>query len=102
MAQTSKLFSISVDNDTTEGKGGTHIHAYFTNEQDAKDVCSDKRFYEKHGVMGTPINVEYAVKEETHKVYTSAQDYWENHDANVLRQRALSKLTAQERELLGV
>jgi len=102
MAKDIEITTIYTNSDNTEGKGHSVEVAHFTHHRDAVQVCKDERFYRKYGVMGTPLDPRYAVKNRTIHVYESAQEYWDQHDEYKRRQRALDKLTDDDKRVLGL
>lgn len=102
MSHIVKVTTILGNSDQVEGRGHSIELAHFTNHADAVAVCKDERFYKKHGVMGTPMNTEYDVREKSIRVYDSVQEYWDTHDENERRQRALDKLTEADKVVLGL
>lgn len=102
MAKDIEITTIYKNSDSTEGRGHDVEAAHFANHSDAVAVCKDERFYKKHGVMGMPMNPEYDCKKRRMHVYESAQEYWDQHDEYNKRQRALNKLTEEDKKILGL
>lgn len=102
MAKDIEVTTIYSNSDNIEGRGHDVEVAHFANHSDAVAVCKDERFYKQHGVMGMPMNPEYACKKHRMHVYESAQEYWNQHDEHNKRQRALDKLTTEEKKILGL
>jgi hypothetical protein len=93
---------LQVNSDTTEGRGPMRDHAYFQHHKDAVAVHDDPRFYKRYGVMGTMGSSQYDVSDKDIVIYASTDEYWENHDVESLKARALQKLSPQERRILGL
>ena len=88
------VYEAYTNSDLTEGRGHTVHIGYFTRETDAL------RAVRRKGVMGTDANVRKLSTLEL-KVYEHLAEY----EAEVvldLRKKALAKLTAAERTLLGL
>ena len=71
--------------------------ARFINKDDAVAVCNDKRFWGKHGVMGTKMNPNHDVREVCAPLFESAADYW-NYDVEEVKKKALVNLTKGTRQ----
>jgi hypothetical protein len=102
MAQDIEYTTIMADTDKTEGRGHLVPVAHFKNPGDARTVCEDARFYKQHGVMGTPMNPGTYVRKTTIRVYDSVEEFWECHDEDTARAKALAKLTDEDKKVLGL
>jgi hypothetical protein len=93
---------IMSNSDTMEGKGHTIVHGYTRNAEIARAIVSDKRFA-RYCVMGvqSPDDYKYMTKSVTIKIFESVDDFFHNSKEEI-RKRALAKLSAAEREALGV
>lgn len=80
------------NSDQTEGRGHDVTIAFFTHRKDAVKAARCT------GLMGTDGSVR---KVQRPKVFESYADY-EKHVKLDLRERALQKLTAEERQALGL
>lgn len=80
------------NSDQTEGRGHDVTIAFFTHRKDAVKAARNA------GPMGTDGSVR---KVQRPKVFESYADY-EKHVKFDLRERALQKLTAEERQALGL
>lgn len=97
-----ELIQIISNSDTLEGKGHTIVHGYARNAEIAHAIVRDKR-YARYCVMGvqTPDDYKRMTKPVTIKIFESVNDFFHNSKEEI-RKRALAKLTAAEREALGV
>lgn len=75
--------------DKTEGKGGSRAFAYFKKKEDAQQAAKNKGVWGQDGEV-EPIYVHSSLAE------------WQAHINQELRQRALAKLTEEEKRALGV
>jgi len=75
--------------DKTEGKGGSRIFAYFKKKEDAQQAAKHKGVWGQDGEV-EPIYVHSSFAE------------WQAHINQELRQRALAKLTEEEKRALGI
>ena len=96
-----KYYELTYNSDGTEGRGYSVVAARFVNKADAVAVCNDKRFWGKHGVMGTKMNPEHDVREVLAPLFDSVPDYWQYSEDEV-RRKALAKLTDLEKKALGL
>lgn len=105
--QTITFWEVLENADKVEGKGsmvGTGIA--FPSKEAAVAFASSKH-YKPYAVMGI-INKEYAmydVKEKCITIFSSMEDFennFEAHKKEVIRQRAINKLTKEERDALGI
>ena len=97
-----ELTKIMSNSDTLEGKGHTIVHGYARNAEIAHAIVRDKR-YARYCVMGvqTPYDYRYMTEPVTIKIFESVDDFFQNSKEEI-RKRALAKLSAAEREALGV
>lgn len=102
MANITTLYVLHKNSDQTEGRGHSIPVGYFKNREDAVIVNDDARFYKEHGVMGTQCDARYNVQELKMHVYESADEWFDQYDENTIRDRAMAKLTHQEKEVLGL
>ena len=100
--QTLDLIAITSNSDTTEGRGHTIVHGYTDDPGIARAIVQDKRFA-KYCVMGVqqPDDYKYYNERAVIKIFDSADEFF-NNTKDEIRKRALSKLTAEDRESLGV
>lgn len=100
--QVLELFKITYDSDTVEGKGHTITLSYADSSDVAKSIVEDKRFA-RYCVMGiqNPSDYIYKVHKEIIKIFNNPDDFFSN-TRDAIKERALSKLTAEEREALGI
>lgn len=99
--QTVTYTKLTENSDHIEGKGHTQVVAYFTDENEASIVMKDERYYKQHGVWGQPMS-KYDISTETIRIYESAEEFWGLNDVERLKESALKKLTAAERQVLGL
>jgi hypothetical protein len=88
------IYEVYEPADKTEGRGGCISLGFFKNENVANWVLKN----EATGVMGTRSGV--GIKEI--KVYTGDTVNYENYCKEKIRKQALSKLTSEEKEVLGL
>lgn len=91
MAKRIVAYRVMINEDSVEGRGRMIPLAYFTTKPDAH-ACAQGR-----GPMGASDG-----EVEQITVFCSYADWLENHKTLELRQRALNKLTKEEREALGL
>lgn len=98
-----KIYEALSNNDLTEGRGQTIVVASFAVGEDCLRVVEDPR-YSRWCVMGVHNrgSAHYNMREREFVVYDSSKEFWDIHDKVIIRERALAKLTKQEREALGV
>jgi len=98
-------FQVLKNIDTTEGRGPmlpTDIG--FTTEDAALEFVKSNTYAKKFGVMGTPGS-DYCVDEVTLFVYDSVDEFMNKNpevEQEKKRRTALKKLSAEERQLLGL
>lgn len=98
-----KLFAITSNSDTTEGRGRTLIHGYCKEKAHAVQIIKDERFYKKYGVMGCPAyKAENDALEIDIIVFDNPEEFFSLHNKENLRLQALKKLTKEEKEALGL
>lgn len=102
-----ELYELSRNSDQTEGRGSNVPVAYFNSLSEVVKVNEDKRFYEKCGVMGTKYSslsggLPYNINERTICVYDSAEEFFESYDRQTKIDKAMAKLTEEEKKLLGL
>jgi len=88
-----KVFEVSTNSDSVEGRGHKVHLAYFVNHADAKLAAKGK------GVMGTEATVEPC--NLVINIYENIDEFNANTRENI-RKRALAKLDAEERMVLGL
>ena len=97
-------YEITKNTDSVEGRGSTvGTNIFFWEHGDALAFVSSDR-YRKFGVMGTTGST-YDIKRHSAKlpkIYTSLEEYDSEHSSDTLRKKALSKLTKEEKRLLGL
>lgn len=100
--ETLELTQITSNSDTTEGRGYTIVHGYTRNGEVARAIVRDKR-YARYCVMGVQHLDDYRhmTGPANIKIFESVEDFFDNSKEEI-RKRALAKLTAAEREALGV
>lgn len=99
------VYAIMADQDRTEGRGGL----YFTGLTFDTKACATKfvqsdLYAQKWGVMGTHGG-EYNIREMTITMYNSyeeARKKFPEYENAQRRQKALDKLTQEDREALGL
>jgi len=99
MPQTLKYYELTYNSDGVEGRGYSVVAARFVNKEDAVTVCNDKRFWGKHGVMGTKMDPKHDVREVCGPLFASVAEYW-NYDVEEVKRIALAKLTDAEKKAL--
>lgn len=80
------------NSDTTEGRGSDVIIGYFKDKRDAINAAKGK------GVMGSDAKVEDRTIDI--KIFSSYNEFIDSLNDNI-KQRALSKLTVEEKRVLG-
>lgn len=100
--ETQKLFEITYNSDQTEGRGYSKSLGYVKSIIQAHAIVDDPR-WKKYCVMGvhTPGKY-YDVVERNIDVYDNAEEFWDKHDTEIKKQKALAKLTAEDRQILGL
>ena len=100
--ETLELTQITGNSDTTEGRGPTIVKGYARNAEIAHAIVRDKR-YARYCVMGvqTTNDYKYMTVPVTIRIFESVEDFFHNSKEEI-RKRALAKLSADEREALGV
>lgn len=94
------LWEVRGENDTQEGRGGTHVVGYYLSEDEAKEAALTE------GVFGMPSR--HILKRECLRTqsppYTSylLQEVQISNIEVKLRERALAKLTEDEKRVLGL
>lgn len=99
--ETIKFYELTYNSDSVEGRGYSVVAGRFTKREDAVTVCRDKRFWGKHGVMGTEINPAHHVREVVGPLFDSVEDYW-GFSVQEVRAQALAKLSDIEKQALGL
>jgi hypothetical protein len=106
--KTIKLFELSRNSDQTEGRGHNVPVGYFEALDQVLKTNDDERFFSKYGVMGTKYTsvsggfLPYNIVLKTFDIYSTSEEFFEKHDKQTKIQKALAKLTEEEKELLGV
>lgn len=97
------LFAITYNSDSTEGRGHTLILGYAKSQELAVQIVTDPRFsqYCVWGVHSPSDAVKYNVKETELTIFESVEEAYVIRD-EWTRQKALEKLTAEERRVLGL
>jgi len=95
---TKNLFVVKTNSDTCEGRGSTVILGYFTDRGKAKSVARGR------GVFGSDADV---VLEAHRTVFTERGIFLLGEQINCdvvedVRERALAKLTKEEKDALGL
>lgn len=100
--ETINLVQITSNSDTTEGRGYTIVHGYARNNEVAHGIVRDKR-YARYCCMGvqSPDDYKYMTGPATIKIFDSVEDFF-NNTKDEIKKRALAKLSAAEREALGL
>lgn len=98
-----KVFEVNYNSDSIEGRGASIPLAYFPNKREAERVVDDPRF-SRWCVMGyhKPGEQRYQIREKDMLFFDTAEEFWEKHDTENKKMKALAKLTAEERKLLGL
>lgn len=101
---TIEMYSVNTNSDSTEGRGYPIPVAFFKSKDDARKVVRDER-WARWCVMGYH-NADQAeqcdISRQTINLYDSAESFWERHDEDNKRAKALTKLTDEEKKLLGL
>lgn len=97
------LFAITYNSDSTEGRGPTLTLGYAKSQELAVQIVTDPRFkkYSVWGVHSAIDAVKYNVKETELIIFETVDEAYVIPDEQT-RQRALEKLTAEERRVLGL
>ena len=96
-----ECYELLANTDRTEGRGGTEVVGRFVHYSDALSVNNDPRFYKEYGVMGSKSDPKYNIRKANIVIFDSNEDFF-NMKKEYLKERALAKLTAEERNLLGL
>lgn len=95
-----KIFEVFANSDSTEGRGRTICIGIFTNRENAEARARGQ------GVMGTNADVKSSTAKVVHfsgEIYLLGRNVEKSFDpTEELRQRALSKLTPEEKKVLGL
>ncbi len=97
--KTLEVYTIYKNSDQTEGRGHSIPVVRFDNKFEAERLACDSEFYGRHGVMGCN-NLSIGI--ETFDVYESYEEYQTIHGEAELKRIALSKLTQEDRRVLGL
>lgn len=91
------VWTVKANSDTTEGRGSDIHVGYFKRKTDAIKAGVGR------GVMGTDLREPYSIKQEKVRliVYDNYTEF-EEEETRSLRDRALSKLTYEEKKALGL
>lgn len=96
-----KVYEVKALSDMTEGRGGYHTVKVFEREDEAWKYANSQS-----GVMGRkPLSGDWRDYSGGQDWTVKALDVWESgeySDKEEKRQKALAKLTPEERKLLGV
>ena len=102
--RTTEYFAITANSDTTEGRGHKFdTGVVFTNEADAIAFATSSR-YKRWGVQGT-VGSKYDVRKCTTHIFDRLEDFdanWDTVQKVEQREKALAKLTAEDRKALGL
>lgn len=101
--KTEKLFEITRNSDNVEGKGYSITLGYVRSIDQAKAIVNDIQF-KRYCVMGvhTPGKHDHEIRERDIIVYDTPEEFWREHDNENKRQKALAKLTDEDKRLLGL
>lgn len=97
------LFAITYNSDSTEGRGHTLTLGYAKSQELAVQIVTDPRFkqYCVWGVHSPTDAVKYNVRETDLVIFDTVDEAYVIPD-EWTRQKALEKLTAEERRVLGL
>lgn len=100
--QTIKCFEVMGHTDTTEGRAPMKVAARFTTRKEAEKYINSPA-YTRWCVMGVPYKEaeKYHITEQTICVLDYVEELAELQKQETI-QKALSKLTAEERKVLGL
>ena len=101
--RTIKFFTVLRNTDQTEGRGSM-VDVYYTeNEELARKIVNHPIFYGKYGVQGSPPyeNGKYDVILRHFSLLDSMEEFFK-FEKNEKILKALSKLTDEEKEILGL
>jgi hypothetical protein len=93
-------YEVYKNSDSVEGRGHSVPVVRFKAIQDAHELAESKKFYERHGCMGTKGGIGVSKKEVL--VYESIDEYKEIHGKEELKRIALAKLTDEDKKVLGL
>lgn len=88
-----QAFHVEINSDTTEGRGHMRTYGFFTRREDADRAAKESNNYDMGGNLlanVTPV-----------KVFESFEDFTDHRQIEA-RERALSKLNADDRKALGL
>ena len=92
------FYVVTRNSDLTEGRGTSLPVAHFYDLAEAKRAASDKDLVAQYGVWGSgPLGI----SQVQIFGYDSLEEYKDRQALNV-KDRALAKLTAEERKVLGL
>jgi len=96
------LFAITYNADLTEGRGHTIILGYTKTFELAKTIASDPRF-SRYCCMGhqNPDDWKHSVSQKPVLIFESVDEPFELEEQK-LREKALAKLSQEERRVLGL
>ena len=97
-----KCFEVSGHTDTTEGRGPMKVVARFSNYDSAVKYVKSPAYYKKWCVMGYSSNYDINyIQEATLTILDTVHEVEEMENA-AIRDRAIAKLSKEEREVLGL
>ena len=102
--KTYKLWAVQANEDTCEGRGRNRDILYTSDQATGLQIVRDKSFYQQYGVQGC-IPYKDGVNDVVSKIFNvfeSFEEYLETIDVDIKKQKALAKLTAEEKKLLGL
>lgn len=101
--KTMKVWACMANRDQTEGRGPNYEVCYAATREIALKIVNNPLYYGKYGVMGCgPYDGgKYDVVEREMVIYENISEYLES-EKNTEIKAALSKLTDNEKKLLGL
>lgn len=99
---TQDLFAITYNADLTEGRGHSIILGYTKTLELAKAIVADRRF-SRYCCMGyqSPDDWKHSVSQKPVLIFESVDEPFELEEQK-LREKALAKLSPEERRVLGL
>ena len=100
--QTIKCFEVMGNTDTTEGRGPMKVVARFSNYDEAVKYVKSTAYYKQWCVMGCQSTTDIRNTRETAITILDTVEELGQMRTEALKASALAKLTAEERQALGV
>jgi len=102
--KTYTLWAVQANEDTCEGRGRNRDILYTSDQATGLQIVKDPTFYKQYGVQGC-IPYKNGMNDVVNKIFNvfeSFEEYQRSVDTEIKIQKALSKLTDEEKKLLGL